>query len=285
MTDEINQVIESSEGAEEQVSEAVEEQAVDEYAEEAKTYGWVDAEDFSGDGNHMSAEAFMTRGPGTSRKSQAENAALKKQLSSMETDFDARFKRMEAANQARMDAELETRMAKIAKQKLAAVEDGDVDAYKALEAEELTKVAKPTVDGLSPEEQGAIESWIEKNQWFKEDRAASQTATHDYDTFKSRGLSPAEALEKVTERARVRHPFLFDAPAAAVAAKQTVAAVDGGGLSRSATGKKGWGDIPVEDRKLVARQIQDGEWDALAAKSKVTPQAAFAESYWSQDNA
>ena len=263
-------------------TEATEAPAVDKYAEEAKTYGWLPAEDFSGDGNHMTAEAFMTRGPGTSRKSQAENAELKKELGSVRGDMEARFTRMEQANKVRMEAEIEDRAQQIASAKLTAVEDGDVEKYKELTQEELTKKAKPVVDGVSEAEHGAMESWVAVNPWFTEDRAASQSAVADYETFKSRGLSPTDALEKVTDRAKVRSPWLFEAEAKPKPA--AVAAVDAGGVPRQTSAKKGWGDIPADDRRMVARQISDGDWDVLAKKNKVTPQAAYAAEYWSQDN-
>ena len=100
----------------------------DRYEDEAKGFGWKPPEDFSGEG-HMSAESFMLKGPGTSRKLSAEVQEQKKaigQLTQAMTDQKAGFQRMEAAQKDNMEDRIEARAEVMAKYKREVAETGEM---------------------------------------------------------------------------------------------------------------------------------------------------------------
>lgn len=273
-------------GEVEELELEVDEPEEDEYAEEAKKYGWKPAEDFNGEGTHMSAEAFMLRGPGTSRKAQADNAELKKQLHDVEEGHSARLERMEKAMKAGEDARVEARASEIARRKRAAAEDGDIDLYDRLEAHEKeTKPFKQPAPEIPEAERVAIEAWLAKpeNSWFNADEEATKYATQAYAQLQGRGSTPEEALDQTTKWVAGKFQYLgLQAPK-----QRQSAAVDAGGQRAGSTSARktgpGWGQIPAADRAIAEKQIKQGEWNDLAEQTKTTPQAAFAKAYWDQD--
>ena len=248
---------------------------------EAAGFGWVSEDEFEGEGNHMSAEAFMLRGPGTSRKLQKQLEEAQGQITDLKSGTAASFARMEHALKARAEVDVETRATEIAGDMRTAAETGDMDAYDT-HAKELQKQKSETQDAIPPVEKQAIDAWIPDNPWFEDDPVARGEAAQYYRSFTGRGMAPAEALKKTTERVKLRHPYLFpkepDDP-------KRPAVVDGGGLlpANRSSKKKSWADVPAEDRVLVKDQIESGEWDALAKEMKTSPKEAFASKYWEQD--
>lgn len=253
------------------------------YETEAATFGWKSADDFGGDnGNHMSAEAFMLKGPGTSRKAEARIAELEKGQATFEAEmkagYDARMERMERAQEANAQANIEARAQEISSAKRQAAESGDMEAYDALE-KDTPKPAKAPASDIPEADRRIIEGWLVDNDWFKTDPIANDDAIKYYNAFTAGGASTQDALDKVTERMKLKSPYLF--PVAVP--KKEVAAVDGGGLGRRSSGKKAWSDVPADDKRAVENQIKNGDWDSLAAELKVSPKEAFATKYWSQE--
>ena len=271
-----------------EIEDPTDEPEVDEYEDEAKKYGWKPADEFSGEGSHMSAEAFMLRGPGTSRKSQAENAELKKQLKDVEASHSGRIERMEKAMKAGEDARIEARATALAQRKRAAAEDGDLELYDRIEAhEKQAKPSKEPVPQIPESERVAIESWLAKpeNSWFNADEEATKYATQAYAQLQERGSSPEDALEQTTKWVAGKFQYLGLQPTQAK--PRQPAAVDSGGQRSGPSGGRksgpGWGQIPSGDRAIAEKQIKAGEWNDLAEQMKISPQAAFAKAYWDQD--
>lgn len=271
----------------EEAEEVADAPQVDPYEDEAKQYGWKPAEEFGGDGNHMSAEAFMTRGPGTSRKALKDVADLKEQQARAERDYTARLERMERAQKANENARIEARAAVLAKAQREAVENGDLETYDKLD-EQRAKINKPASAAPVPEmpeaERVAIESWVKQNQWFNADADATNFATQAYNTLTGGGAAPEDALKQVTQWTGGKFPYLgivADTPAP----KPAAAAVDPGssrGGAPASKASKGWSSIPAGDRAVAEKQIKNGEWDDLAAKMKVSAKEAFASVYLEQ---
>jgi hypothetical protein len=207
---------------------------------------------------------------------QKELEATKSQVSDLEKGYASRLERMEAALAAKAEADAETKAAQLAEKMRAAAEVGDLEqfdtAFKEYETPKAPESAVPEA------EKQAIEAWIPQNPWFHDDPVAGQEASQYYSAYTARGMTPGEALEKTTERIALKHPYLFPKPEP----KPQAAAVDGGGLPGRKSGKKGWGDMPAEDRAMVKRQIEDGQWNRLAEQMKTTPREAFAAAYWEQ---
>ena len=271
--------------ADQETNEFVDE--VNGYEQEAESFGWKPPEDFQGE-NHMDAEAFMLRGPGTSRKlqkqlddvkvSQADTAA------EMKAGYDARFARMERTMKAGEEARIQARIDEMAQAKRTAADAGDMDEYdRIVEGEKNLSGAidsKPVAPAeVIPEmDRRLIKAWTEENTWFMDDPIANAEAIQYYDAFVARGMSTADALKNVRDRMMLKSPYLFPQEQQ----QRQAAAVDGGGLPGRANGKRRWSDIPQEDRTMVSAEIKNGDWNALATQMKTSPQEAFASVYWEQ---
>jgi|GEM_PF-4258205 len=258
------------------------------YEQEALKYGWVPESEFTGTGSHMGAEAFMERGPGTSRKALAENVELKKQLEGARSSFDARFKRLENTFAAAAEANQEALRSEYERNKQAAFDDGDIDKLKTLTDEHekgITQPAAPVAQEIPEAERQVIEAWASKNGWFQVHKKATDDALGYYEALTGQGKPPKEALETLSGYIAGDYPHLkavgFETPKPE--STRTAAAVEGGGLGATKTTKKGWKDVPAEDRALVKNQLSDGLWDKLAEKMKTTPQEAWASKYHEQD--
>lgn len=263
------------------------EEAPHDYETEAATFGWKSADDFGGDsGNHMSAEAFMVKGPGTSRKAEARIAELEKGRSEFEEEMRAgyadRLSRMErtVTENAELNATARAKDAAVARREKAEGNGLDMDTYDILEKDRpKDSPAKAPVDDVPREDQIIIEGWIAKNEWFKTDPIANADAITYYRAFAANGSNTQEALDKATERMKLKAPYLFPAPEP----KKSVASVDGGGLGRRSGGKKTWADVPAEEKRDAQVHIDDGFWDLRAKEYNVSPKEAFAIRYWRQE--
>jgi len=263
----------------------VEQEHVDPYAEEAKKYGWVEPEDFDpANGAHMSAEKFMTRGPGTSRKLNDTVSDLTKQLADEKAGTKARMDRFERAQKANEENRIQARAAAIAEAQRTAAESGDMEEYDRLAGQKDIKPGKAPASVVSAEEEAAVEEWVNRpeNDWFSYSEEGNKTGIRIYNMQRERDVPYADALNKVTDWMRREHPSWFpdETPPAT---PRTAAAVDSGGLASRGAAKKGWANIPAEDRAMVKAEMDRGEWNAKAKEMKTSPQEAFASLYWGLD--
>lgn len=244
----------------------------DPFAEEAERFGWKPAEDWKGDG-HMSAENFMLRGPGTSRKAIAETDNLRRELASVQNSQ----ARNTAAIKAAADERYNQRVAQFENAKRKAVAEGDTEAYDKIHDAQLKEAPKEP-EGPTQADQDAITAWAGENAWYKTDPVMQGVANTLWQQAETSGIHDVVGiLAYVSDNMKTEMPHKFEKPKP----QRRVAAVDDGGMGagggRSKT--KGWRDVPASDKRMAEEQISEGLFDALAESMKVTPQEAFAKIY------
>lgn len=265
------------------VVEDVVEPTPDPYADEAQKYGWKPAEEWVGEG-HMSAEAFMTRGPGTSRKLEAKLKDAEAKLTTIEQSFDERMKRQENAMKAAADARVKAVEQRFKQEILTAAEAGDTERVKAVMAqqEEFAKgsqeqnVTEPQTDANGPSEADIqlVKEWQARQDWWESDPVKTGTANGLWNQAISRGMrNVSDILAHID--AGMAEP---------VANGRTAAAVDSGGLAVRKPNGKSYADIPADDRRLAEDNFLSEQYYIDAAKAeKMTPQQMYARDYWAQE--
>lgn len=268
----------------EDVAEDVVEPTPDPYADEAQKYGWKPAEEWVGEG-HMSAEAFMTRGPGTSRKLEAKLKDAEAKLTTIEQSFDERMKRQENAMQAAADARVKAVEARFKQEILTAAEAGDTERVKHVMAQQEAfakgsqeqNVTEPQTDanGPSDADREKVAKWMDSQDWWMVDHIKTGTANGLWNQAISRGMQDIDEI-----LAHIEEGLSEPSPPA-----RTAAAVDGGGVGgvRKPNGKS-YADIPADDRRLAEDNFLSEQYyiDAAAAE-KMTPQQMYARDYWAQE--
>ena len=254
---------------------------VDPYEEEAKEYGWKPADEWQGDqSGHISAERFMTRGAGATRKLQKTVEDLNGRLASTEADVSERLSRTEAAMRAAGDARVKAAEERIRKEMMEAVESGDTERFTALdkEREEVRRGSEPDSKGPTQEDKAVVQGWIAENPLFKTDTTFNALTNRFWQDAMNDGMSDPSAIFKVVDR-RLReelpHKFKTDEPSP----RPRAPSVETGGVKPAKKRGKGWADIPNADRSQAQSFIDDGLFDDLAKEMKVTPQEAYASKY------
>jgi len=162
-------------------------------------------------------------------------------------------------------------LAKIKAEKVAAVEVGDVEAYKALEKREeavrnqAPDAAKP--DAVPDNHRTAIEQWSVGKDWFKKDPIMTQAAAVLYGQAQAEGLTdPGAILAKVdAEMAKRFTQLAKPAPVEAVEAGLTF-----GGASASSPFEK----LPKDAKDAFRRFVEKGVF-----KDTKEDRAQYAEDY------
>ena len=258
----------------------IDEQApeADPYEAEAEKYGWKPAGDWAGDG-HMSAEKFMTRGPGTSRKLEAQVSDLTKRLDEATQSSDERIRRTEQAVKAAADARVKAAEDNIKTQMREAVESGDTAKWEQLEEQRANLQQEQQPSGPSEADQNAVKAWVADNPKYTSDPIFQGTAQGAWKQAEASGLTSVPDILKFVDGKLGEMYGGTPTPTP----KRTAPAVEAGGVAPRRQRGKGWSDIPAEDRKLAEEFIGDGTFDDLAKSNKTTPQEAYAASYWSQE--
>ena len=269
MDNELEEIVDDT--AEDIVEE--EQQEDDPYEEEAVKFGWKPpSDDWKGDKPPMSAEQWMERGPGTSRKALAQVADLTKELDSVKKSSERALRATKAAADARIDGEVR----RIKAEKVKAVEAGDTEKYNTLEQEETAVQQNNTAEG------DILRDWVADTDWFNKDQVMTGAATALFGEAERNGITSTQAkLDYVDKQLREQLPHKFEP--APEKPKRKAAPVESGGRSvRRSSGVKGWNDIPASDRTQAQEQIDEGDFDHLAEQKKVSAKDAYAEMYWSQ---
>lgn len=253
----------------------------DPYEAEAMKYGWKPADDWAGDG-HMSAEKFMTRGPGTSRKLEAQVSDLTKRLDEVTQSSDERIRRTEQAVKAAADARVKAAEDSIRAQMREAVESGDTARFDELEKQrdEIRQEQQPS--GPSEADQNAVKAWVADNPKYQSDPIFQGAAQGAWKQAEAAGITSVPDILKFVD-GKLGEMYGSKTPEPTPTPKRAAPAVEAGGVAPRRQRGKGWSDIPAEDRKLAEEFISDGTFDELAKSQKTTPQEAYAASYWSQD--
>jgi hypothetical protein len=188
---------------------------------------------------------------------------------------DERFRRLESVAAKQVERERAAHQAELAKiktDKIAAVEIGDVDAYKALETREETvrkqaPDAAPTEPAVPDNHRAAIEKWSVGNDWFKKDPVMTQAAAMLYGQAQQDGLTdPGAILARVDAEMAKRFTGL---------AKATpVESVEGGLTFGSGSVSSPFEKLPKDAKDAFRRFVEKGVF-----KDSKEDRAIYAEDY------
>lgn len=163
-------------------------------------------------------------------------------------------------------------LAKIKTDKIAAVEIGDVDTYRTLEAREETvrkqaPDAKPVEPAVPDNHRAAIEKWSVGNDWFKKDPVMTQAAAMLYGQAQQEGLTdPGAILAKVDAEMAKRFSGLAKAA--------PVESVEGGLNFGSGSAASPFEKLPKDAKAAFARFVEKGVF-----KETKEDRAQYAEDY------
>lgn len=245
---------------------------------EARRQGWVPREEYRGDpADWTDADEYIRMGdPKYLRKALKDTrkglSKLEKQLQAKDAEFAERldrFERMSKAQRAKLYSDIEAARRQ-------AVAEGDTDRYDELNRaeaqlyEQEQAAAKPAPKKADqPEVHPEVEAWVQANPWFLKDKVLNRAAAaiNDQIAEDEPDLSIAESLERTRAEIIRRFPEKFGRKLPV----RGVTAVEGGQRMPAARGGKGWNDIPPDDRKIIARHIEEGLYK---------DQADAAKAYW-----
>lgn len=242
---------------------------------EAREMGWVPETEFNGPKERWKpAQQFVEDGEKILPIVRSQLKRTQDEMAKKEADFQKRLERLDKVTKTtmeRMKAQHKTELERIKAAKEAAVESGDVQAYKKLELQEMELGDAPDIPeepaGDSNEE--ALDSWVSKNAWYKEDFEKADEATRysQWLAQKNPKISLADNLAQTEAHMRKKHPELFGdkKPAA-----NGHAAVDGGSdfPTSPQRGKKGASQLPSEARAAGEKFVKDGLFKNLEEYAK-----------------
>ena len=188
---------------------------------------------------------------------------------------DERFRKLESVAAKQVERERAAHQAELAKiktDKIAAVEIGDVDAYRTLEAREETvrkqaPDATPAEPAVPDNHRAAIEKWSVGNDWFKKDPVMTQAAAMLYGQAQQEGLTdPGAILAKVDAEMAKRFSGLAKAA--------PVESVEGGLTFGSGSVASPFEKLPKDAKAAFARFVEKGVF-----KETKEDRAQYAEDY------
>lgn len=172
-----------------------------EVEQEARSFGWKAPDEWKGEvppGYIDDPARYLER---------AENFTpfrkLREKLSEVEKTSQDTLRRIEAATARQIErerAQYQAALESIKAQKVQAVETGDVDAFKALEAREdavrkqMQPAEAPKQDAVPRDHIAAIEQWTVGKSWFKTDPVKTQAAVILYDQAQRSGMTDPKAI-------------------------------------------------------------------------------------------
>lgn len=278
----------------------------------ARDLGWVPKEEFRGDPTvWRDADEFVRRGEevlpivrSNLQKSEQKVRQLEQQLAQRDREYAERITRIERANAAAYQHQIQQLHETYEAAKRQAVSEGDTERYDRLQAEHANKYQKlrqeaappepepprqPQPDPVPQEVQQKIGAWVQKQQdWWNKDPRMSDLAVNVFGSLDPE-LSVDDRLDKVETVLAQTFPDRFKKATKPAPAPS----VEGGSRTpgSSAPRGKGWADIPPDDRKQAERMLmrdglflpkgikKDDATDADWAKAR----AAYAKEYWAQD--
>jgi hypothetical protein len=236
------------------------EEAVD-YEAEARKMGWTPPDEFKGDPKHfIDAETFYRRATEYMPIAKATIKTLSQKIDRMERDFKRASEHFSKAE----ERAYQRALADIRAKQEAAVEAGDLDAFREAEreAEELRKAgAKQANEPEEDEEQRRAEEvadWGRANKWYATNPIMQAYA----DSIAARvaktkgGFLDRSDLDKITEKVKAKFPEEFeeDAPKPKAPKRSPVEGVSGARPTRGKT----FADLPVEAQRLCDRWVKAG---------------------------
>jgi hypothetical protein len=163
-------------------------------------------------------------------------------------------------------------LAKIKADKVAAVEVGDIDAYKALEArEEVVRKQAPDVqkaEAVPDNHRAAIEQWSVDKPWFKADKIKTNAAAVLYGEAQQSGLTDPAAILAYVDR-EMGKQFAALAPKA-----PQVETVEAGLTFGSSSQASPFEKLPKDAKEAFRRFVEKGVF-----KDTKEDRAIYAEDY------
>lgn len=232
------------------------------YEAEARKMGWTPKEDFKGDPNHhLDAETFYTRSIEFMPIAKATIRKLSNKIDAMERD---QKKALDYYSKTEQRA-YEKALADIKAEQEAAVESGDVAAFRAADkkADELRKeMSAPQQDEPISEDQRAEEfaDWGKENRWYATDpimQAYADSQAAILARAKNGFLDRAD-LDAVTEKVKAKFADEFTENGEEGTPKPKRSMVDGGGQRPAPKGGKTYADLPADARAACDRMVKSG---------------------------
>lgn len=240
----------------------------------ARALGWKSPDDWKGElpsGYIAEPEKYVdwvTKNPGVK--------ALEKKLQDVEA-AQRKYERVMELQLQRTTASYQAELKRLEEQKIAAVEVGDVEQYKALQqkqAELSQQIEPPKEQGIPPEVKADIDQWAAGKTWFGKggDALKTQAAAQFWSEAEAKGITTTKAILAHVD-ARMAETFADmrqveqKAPPQTVEAGLTFPGVSGGDafskLPKDAQSEfkrmvaKGWFNDTKEDRAQYAKDYND----------------------------
>ena len=283
----------------------------------ARQRGWVPFEDWEGpEAAWTDAEEYLNRGDPRYLRSlvdrqDRELRDLRAQRQQDAQNFDARLKRLDKLNETSMARQKKMLLAQIEASQRQAAADGDLDAYDELneqrsavdaqfaaqEAEIAKQTAIPAQQGGQPPDPELMK-WTRANPAVQYNENKWQAAVNFYSEAEDElgaDASQGDKMAFVTERLNeafgqgtARMPGRGHRTNVRNGAGQQRARapqMEGGSrmaIQQRQPNQKGWNDIPLEDRKILQRHIDEGLYDPDPSKpDRKAAMAAATNAYWS----
>jgi hypothetical protein len=233
---------------------------------EARALGWKAPDEWKGEipsGYIDDPNRYLERAESFApfRKLKEQNAEALRRIEAVAAK---QIERDRAAHQAALD--------RIKAEKVAAVEVGDIDAYKALEKrEEIVRSQAPDApkpDAVPDNHRRAIEQWSVGKDWFKQDLVMTQAASVLYGQAQAEGLTDPQAILSRVD-AEMAKRFAALAPKSA-----PVEAVEAGLTFGSASASSPFEKLPKDAKEAFRRFVEKGVF-----KDTKEDRAQYAEDY------
>lgn len=229
------------------------------YQDVALEQGWEDPSE-SDDAHHrLDAKTFVERGRQIGSIRYKQFTELQKSFDSLKGEG-AILKKQMVQQEIRHQQELETR-------ELKAVEDGDVDGYKAIQEEKKAvdqAVAETPVNDFMKDP--AVQDFISRNTWYESDRAMTLEAMAYSDDLRERAstLTVEQNLARTEAHIKQEFPHKFEK-------KKGASPVESGRRVLPKGGKKTYEAMPEAFRKACDESVHQN-W---------TDRDGFVKNYWS----
>ena len=193
----VEELVATEEAKENPVQEAEKKTPELSVEERAQQLGWKNEDEYSGPRDKwISADDFIKKGENELPVLKDNLRRIQKELSSLKSGMDE-YRAMTQATNNRLREQLE-------KAKIEAVEEGDVEKYKELDAQS-TELAKAEIIPQTDSGQKAVEDFIARNPWSTQPTWRARTEIIDSEVaVEHPGLAPEEHMKIVEERLKER---------------------------------------------------------------------------------
>ena len=239
-----------------------------EIIQEAVETGWRPEEEFKGDKTKWRpADEWVKRGRDFIPFIKVQNKSLKNELSNLKQTIEAQKKTTEKlVKMSTLVGEQAYERAKkeLTEKQMAAVREGDVDAFTAIEKEkEDLKRPDPIVEEEQPVESTLFSNWHKNNSWYR--KAGTSEGDEDLtmyaDSFsynyraKNPNITDEELFQKTSEKVKEVFAYKFNNQQ-----RQTPSPVDSGGVggAQQDTNAKTFANLPSDAKAQCNAFIKDG---------------------------